>query len=272
MSTDSATVTANSNGRSASSLELRGISQTFGELRAVDDVSFAVEAGARHAVIGPNGAGKSTLFSLIAGTRKPTSGSILFDGTDITSTSEPARVRGGLVRSFQHSSLFLGQSALDNVVLSVQRRQGVQWSMLRPLRRRAAVLERAHGILAELGLADRASSVAGSLSHGERRQLEVAVALGTDPTMLLLDEPAAGMSTADTARFRDLVRALPAHVTVMLVEHDLDLVFDLADRVTVLHLGQHLMTGTPDEVRASDEVQAAYLGSGDDEDLFREVE
>jgi branched-chain amino acid transport system ATP-binding protein len=257
--------------RRASTLELRGVAQHFGSLKAVDDVSLTVAAGSRHAVIGPNGAGKSTLFSLIAGTRSPTSGQVLLDGTDVTAVPEPGRVDLGLVRSFQHSSLFLRQSALDNVVLAVQKRAGRQWSMLRPLRRRTELLEEAHGILTQLGLGHRAAAPAGSLSHGERRQLEVAVALGTSPTMLLLDEPAAGMSTADTGRFKEIVLSLPAHITVMLVEHDLDLVFGLADHVTVMHLGRHLATGTPDEVRADDEVQAAYLGGGDASELFPEV-
>lgn len=257
--------------RQASSLELRGVGQQFGSLKAVDDVSFSVAPGSRHAVIGPNGAGKSTLFTLIAGTRLPTSGTVLLDGTDITRMPEPNRVALGLVRSFQHSSLFLGQSALHNVALAVQKRLGAQWGMLRPLRRRTAVLEEASGILDRLGLGQRSAALAGSLSHGERRQLEVAVALGADPTLLLLDEPAAGMSAADTERFKEIVLGLPEQVTVMLVEHDLDLVFGLAQQVTVMHLGRQLMTGTPDEVRANDEVQSAYLGGGDVSDLFPEV-
>ena len=257
--------------RTASSLEVRGVSQHFGSLKAVDDVSFHVAAGSRHAVIGPNGAGKSTLFALIAGTLPPTSGTVLLDGGDVTGLPEPTRVRLGLVRSFQHSSLFLRESVSENVALAVQRRLGTQWSMLRPARKRADVLEEVSGILHRLGLADRSGAPAGSLSHGERRQLEVAVALGTSPTMLLLDEPAAGMSAADTERFKEIVLALPDHITVMLVEHDLDLVFGLADRVTVMHLGRHLLTGTPDEVRADDEVHAAYLGGGDATELFPEV-
>ncbi|MEO7447784.1 MAG: ABC transporter ATP-binding protein [Humibacillus sp.] len=257
--------------RRGSSLELHGVGQTFGSLKAVDDVSFTVAPGTRHAVIGPNGAGKSTLFSLIAGTRRPTSGTVVLDATDITAMPEPVRVRCGLVRSFQHSSLFLSQTTVHNVALAVQRRLGSQWSMLRPLRLRADVLDEAGSILTRLGLGDRSGSLAGSLSHGERRQLEVAVALGADPSLLLLDEPAAGMSPADTERFKQIVLDLPGHVTVMLVEHDLDLVFGLADQVTVMHLGRHLLTGSPDEVRANDEVQAAYLGGGHASELFPEV-
>ncbi len=249
-------------------IDLEGVAQHFGSLKAVDDVTFAVERGSRHAVIGPNGAGKSTLFALIAGTRPPSAGRVLLHGDDVTSMSEHRRAMQGLVRTFQHSSLFLASTAIENVVLAVQRQEGAQWSMLRPLRRRAALLERANELLAGIGLEDRAAVPAGSLSHGERRQLEVAVALGASPSVLLLDEPAAGMSTAETANLKQLVLNLPREITVMLVEHDLDLVFGLAERVTVLHLGRHLMTGTAAQVRASDEVQRAYLGAQDTSELF----
>lgn len=252
-------------------VELDGLARHFGSLKAVDTVSLTVESGSRHAVIGPNGAGKSTLFALVAGTLAPTEGRIVLRGEDVTGMPEHQRAMKGLVRTFQHSSLFLRSSALENVVLSVQRQHGAQWSMWRPLRRRADLLDRAHDLLSRIGLDDRWAAPAGSLSHGERRQLEVAVALGADPSVLLLDEPAAGMSAAETARFKQVVLDLPRQITVMLVEHDLDLVFGLADRVTVLHLGRHLMTGTPQEVRASDEVQRAYLGAEDTSDLFPEV-
>jgi branched-chain amino acid transport system ATP-binding protein len=252
-------------------LELRSVAQHFGSLKAVDDVSLAVEAGSRHAVIGPNGAGKSTLFALIAGTNTPTAGQVLLEGDDVTDMPEHRRATKGVVRTFQHSSLFLGCTVTENVLLAAQRRAGASWSMLRPLRRRVALHDTALGLLDRAGLADRRGAVAGALSHGERRQLEVAVALATEPRVLLLDEPAAGMSPAETARFAELVRQLPSSVTVLLVEHDLDVVFELADTVTVLHLGRHLLTGAPDEVRASPEVQTAYLGAVDSTDLFPEA-
>jgi branched-chain amino acid transport system ATP-binding protein len=254
----------------STALELDAVSQHFGSLKAVDEVSFSVAPGSRHAVIGPNGAGKSTLFALIAGTRPPTGGRVLLRGNDITSMSEPRRVTAGVVRTFQHSSLFLSCTALENVLLAAQRRAGLSWSLLRPVRRRKDLLDAAHDLLQLVGLADRHNAVAGGLSHGERRQLEVAVALACRPSVLLLDEPAAGMSPRETARLGESIRALPEEVTVLLVEHDLDLVFGLADTVTVLHLGEHLMTGTPAEVRASPEVQKAYLGAGDSSDLFLE--
>jgi branched-chain amino acid transport system ATP-binding protein len=251
-------------------LELDAVSQHFGSLKAVDGVSLTVAPGSRHAVIGPNGAGKSTLFALIAGTRPPTGGRVLLQGEDITSLREPRRVTAGVVRTFQHSSLFLNCTVLENVLLAVQRRAGNSWSVLRPLRRRPELTADAHGFLEQVGLGDRHNAAAGQLSHGERRQLEVAVALACRPSVLLLDEPAAGMSPGETARLGQTIRGLPEDVTVMLVEHDLDLVFDIADTVTVLHLGRHLMTGTPEAVRASPEVQEAYLGAGDSSDLFLE--
>lgn len=252
----------------SAALELDAVSQHFGSLKAVDEVSLVVAAGSRHAVIGPNGAGKSTLFALIAGTRPPTAGRVLLHGQDITALSEPRTVSAGVVRTFQHSSLFLSCTALENVLLAAQRRAGVSWSVLRPVRRRQELLEVAHDFLRQVGLGDRHHSPAGGLSHGERRQLEVAVALACRPSVLLLDEPAAGMSPRETARLGESIRGLPGEVTVLLVEHDLDLVFDIADTVTVLHLGRHLMTGTPAEVRSSPEVQTAYLGAGDSGDLF----
>lgn len=255
-------------------LELRGVSQHFGSLKAVDDVSFTVTPGSRHAVIGPNGAGKSTLFALIAGARKATAGAVLLGGQDLTGVPEHQRVSRGLVRTFQHSSLFLSATVLENIVLAAQQRAGASWSVIRPVqsrtRSRKAMLDGAHDLLARVGLDDRSGARAGALSHGERRQLEVAVALACQPTVLLLDEPAAGMSPAETARLMSLVRELPAEVTVMLVEHDLDLVFGVADTVTVLHLGRHLMTGAPAAVRASTKVQTAYLGAEDTSELFPE--
>jgi len=252
----------------APALELDGVTKHYGSLRAVEGVSLSVQPGTRHAVIGPNGAGKSTLFALVAGTLPATAGRVVLHGKDVTGMPEHARATQGLVRTFQHSSLFLKSTAVENVALAVQRQQGAQWSMLRPLRRRTAILERSRELLDSIGLADRSGALAGSLSHGERRQLEVAVALGTEPSVLLLDEPAAGMSAAETARFKQMVLDLPRAITVMLVEHDLDLVFGLAEAVTVMHLGQHLMTGSPADVRASDEVQRAYLGAEDTSDLF----
>ncbi|GGP89842.1 ABC transporter ATP-binding protein [Streptomyces melanogenes] len=242
-------------------LELRGVSRDFGSFKAVDAVSLAVRAGTRHAVIGPNGAGKSTLFSLISGTLPATAGSLLLDGRDVTRLPVNRRVGLGIATTFQHSSLFMRETALENVLLAVVRRAGSGLGIGRPLRSRRTALARAHALLDQVGLPSRHDTPAAELSHGERRQLEVAVALATEPRLLLLDEPAAGMSPVETARLTEVVAALPGEVTVLLIEHDLDMVFELANVVTVMHLGRHLTTGSPAEVRASPEVQAAYLGT-----------
>ncbi|MCX5301235.1 ABC transporter ATP-binding protein [Streptomyces sp. NBC_00193] len=240
-------------------LELRGASRHFGSFRALDEVDLTVRAGARHAIIGPNGAGKSTLFGLISGTLPATAGTIHVDGRDVTRLPVHRRVGLGVAATFQHSSLFLRETVLENVLLAVVRRTGSRFGSRAASR--AAAIAKAHELLDRVGLPSRHGLTAAELSHGERRQLEVAVALGTEPRLLLLDEPAAGMSPAETARLTELIAALPREVTVLLIEHDLDMVFELADTVTVMHLGRHLKTGSPDEVRASAEVQTAYLGT-----------
>ncbi|MFD9407601.1 ABC transporter ATP-binding protein [Streptomyces sp. NPDC059989] len=242
-------------------LELRHVSRHFGSFVAVDGLDLTVRAGARHAIIGPNGAGKSTLFGLISGTLPATAGSVLVDGRDVTRLPVDRRVALGVAATFQHSSLFLRESVLENVLLAVLRRSGSGFGGWRKVGARAGAIDRARTLLDRVGLPARHGEPAAALSHGERRQLEVAVALATEPRLLLLDEPAAGMSPAETARLTELIAALPREVTVLLIEHDLDMVFELADTVTVMHLGRHLKTGSPDEVRASAEVQSAYLGT-----------
>uniref|UniRef100_A0AAU2K1Y5 ABC transporter ATP-binding protein n=1 Tax=Streptomyces sp. NBC_00049 TaxID=2903617 RepID=A0AAU2K1Y5_9ACTN len=242
-------------------LELRQVSRHFGSFKALDEVSLTVRAGARHAIIGPNGAGKSTLFGLISGTLPVTAGSILVDGQDVTRLPVNRRVGLGVAATFQHSSLFLRETVLENVLLALLLRAGGVLGGWRRAAARPKETAQARALLEQVGLPTRHDLAAAELSHGERRQLEVAVALATDPRLLLLDEPAAGMSPAETARLTELIAALPGEVTVLLVEHDLDMVFGLADTVTVMHLGRHLKTGAPDEVRASAEVQSAYLGT-----------
>ncbi|MFF4010822.1 ABC transporter ATP-binding protein [Streptomyces sp. NPDC001717] len=242
-------------------LELRRVSRHFGSFRALDEVDLTVRRSARHAIIGPNGAGKSTLFGLISGTLATTGGTILVDGQDVTRLSVERRVGLGVATTFQHSSLFMRETVLENVLLAVLRRAGRGFGGWRSVRGRTAAIEQARTLLERVGLPTRHDVRAAALSHGERRQLEVAVALATEPRLLLLDEPAAGMSPAETARLTELIAALPDEVTVLLIEHDLDMVFGLADTVTVMHLGRHLKTGSPDEVRSSGEVQDAYLGT-----------
>jgi len=241
-------------------LSLSGVSRHFGALKAVDDVSLDVAPGARHALIGPNGAGKSTLFKLVTGSMPVSSGRITLVGADITRLSEPQRARRGVSQTLQHSSLFITQTVEQNVLLAAQRRLGSRYSLLP--RRQAAARELSRSLLVDVGLEPRRATPVASLSHGERRQLEVAVALACEPQLLLLDEPAAGMSPAESARLVALLQALPDSVTLVIVEHDLDVVFALARTVTVLHLGKVLLTGTPEEVRASSAVQEAYLGTG----------
>ncbi|WP_030385020.1 ABC transporter ATP-binding protein [Streptomyces sp. NRRL S-241] len=242
-------------------LELRRVSKHFGSFTAVDEVSLTVRSGARHAIIGPNGAGKSTLFGLISGTLSTSTGTVLLDGRDATRLPVHRRVGLGTAATFQHSSLFMRETVLENVLLAVLLRTGAGLGGWRRVSAASAELARARTLLEQVGLPDRHDLTVGALSHGERRQLEVAVALATEPRLLLLDEPAAGMSPAETERLTHLIAALPREVTVLLVEHDLDMVFELADTVTVMHLGRHLTTGTPDHVRASAEVQQAYLGT-----------
>jgi len=249
-------------------LTLEGLGKSYGSLVAVDAVDLAVAEGARHALIGPNGAGKTTLFDMVGGRTRPTRGRILLGATDITRRSEHERARLGVATTFQHSNLFDGLSVLDNVVMAVQRDAGVARSPWRSVSAHGAVRERAGELLSRLGLSDRTGACAGALSHGERRQLEVAVALATRPRLLLLDEPVAGMSPAESAAFVELVRGLPAELTVLIIEHDMDVVFTLATRVSVLHAGRLLEEGTPAEVRGSAAVQEAYLGTQDADDIF----
>lgn len=253
-----------------SALTCRNLSRSFGALRAVDDVDLTVEPGARHALIGPNGAGKSTLFQLLTGRMRADAGTVGLDGRDITRFSEVRRCRLGISQTLQHASLFASLTVAQTVALAV-RRHGPDGggAPVRPWPRREPGVEaRTAELLALVGLAGRDRQPVRALSHGERKQVEVALALACAPTVLLLDEPAAGVSPAESAHLTGLLAGLPRAVTVLFVEHDLDLVFDLADRVTVLHLGRILYSGTPDEVRASEEVRAAYLGTGGREELF----
>lgn len=252
-------------------LTLRNVTKKYGALTAVDDVSLEVAKGGRHALIGPNGAGKSTLFNLVAGGLSTTSGQVLFGDEDVTRRSAAWRARRGLGKTFQHSSLFLSLSPLDNVALAAQRvaGKGMSWRTS-SARRTSDIDDLAEQCVADVGLTDRSHIMTGNLSHGERRQLEVAVALATRPKLLLLDEPAAGMSPAESHRFAELVGSLPEELTVVIIEHDLDLVFRLADRVSVLHLGALIADGPADEVREDPEVQKAYLGEGSLEELFHE--
>jgi branched-chain amino acid transport system ATP-binding protein len=250
-------------------LQLDRVGRRYGKLQAVDSVTLAVDAGARYALIGPNGAGKSTLFGLISGTVRATSGRVRLDGRDVTRLGPHRRTRLGLGRTFQHSSLFDGMTAHENVAVAAQRTLGHARQAVLPASRFRDVEERARALLERVGLADYGDVETASLSYGHRRQLELALALATEPKVLLLDEPTAGMSRDEAARFMTLIGHLPGALTIMIVEHDMDVVFGLAKRIAVLDAGRLIADGPPEEIRSSAVVQEAYLGPGDRmEELF----
>jgi branched-chain amino acid transport system ATP-binding protein len=246
-------------------LDVDGVTKEFGALTVTNDVTLGLETGARHALIGPNGAGKTTLFNLVAGLTRPSKGQIRFCGRDVTKMSEAARCRRGIGRTFQHSSLFSSASCIENVMLALRRRHGIGTSWIMPSRLSAGLTGEAESLIDRVGLGDRSHDAVDGLSHGERRQLEVAMALALEPVLLLLDEPTAGMSPAESARFTSLIDDLPDDLAVLVIEHDLDVVFSIANRVTVLSAGSILLTGSPQEVRSSSEVEEIYLGSDLDE-------
>lgn len=241
-------------------LVLEDLTLRYGALTAVNRVNLRVQAGARHALIGPNGAGKSSLFAVVAGTQRATEGRVLFGGRDVSGMNEVARARVGLVRTFQTSSLFLGMTVLDNARLAVERAQGRPKRPWPSPRRDRQITQAAAAHVESVGLADRHAVMGGALSHGERRQLEVALVLACGPRLVLFDEPTAGMSAAETERFSEMVESLPTEISVVVVEHDLDVVYRLADRISVLSAGQLIADGTPAEIRADAAVREAYLG------------
>jgi branched-chain amino acid transport system ATP-binding protein len=241
-------------------LALDHLAKAFGALKVTDDVSLDLRQGEIHALIGPNGAGKSTLIHQIAGSIRPDRGMLRFLGRDIAGLSVAARARMGLARSFQVSSLALEFSALRNVMLAVQARQGSSFRFVRPVREDASLTGPAMAMLVRVGLESRADVVAAELSHGERRKLEIAIALALEPKAFLLDEPMAGMGpegSKDLTRFLDGLRA---DAPILLVEHDMDAVFALADRISVLVYGRVIASGKPAEIRRDAEVRKAYLG------------
>jgi branched-chain amino acid transport system ATP-binding protein len=240
-------------------LAVRGLTKTFGALRACDGIDFEVREGETHAVIGPNGAGKTTFISQLAGNLLPDTGSVRFAGEDITRLPAPKRARRGLARSFQITSVYSEFSALDNVALAVQAHSG-RTGFWRAARGDPALAEPAKKVLEEVGLSSRMGVLAGNLAHGEQRQLEVAMALATDPRLLLLDEPMAGMGTEESQRMIALLSKLKQSKTIILVEHDMDAVFRLADRISVLVYGRVIATDVPEKIRAHEEVRKAYLG------------
>ena len=241
-------------------LEVRGLTKSFGALLASDNVDLEVREGETHAIIGPNGAGKTTLISQLAGNLFPDRGRVLFAGEDITALSAPARARRGFARSFQITSIYPDFTALENVMLAVQAHSGSSFRFWRPAREEASLRSPASAILEQVGLSGRGDVLAANLAHGEQRALEIATALATRPRLLLLDEPVAGMGAEETQRMIALLSSLKGGKTLILVEHDMDAVFSLADRISVLVYGRIIATGAPEEIRANPEVRRAYLG------------
>jgi len=243
-------------------LETEGLTKRFGGVIAADGISLALLPGELHAIIGPNGAGKSTLIGQLSGEIVPDSGYIHFDGRDITALPVCRRSRLGLARSLQVTTLFPDFTAIDNVALSVQAHAGHSFRFWRDVRQEADLREPARAALVRVGLGERATALVADLSHGERRQLEIAMALATRPRMLLLDEPMAGMGSDESARLVETLRTLKGDITVMLIEHDIDAVFALADRISVLVYGRIIACGEPAAIRADAAVREAYVGEG----------
>ncbi len=241
-------------------LEVRALTKSFGALRATDGIDLDVREGETHAIIGPNGAGKTTFIGQLAGNLRPDGGRIVFGGEDITRLPAPRRARKGLARSFQITSIYAEFSALANVALAVQAHTGHSFRFWSDARRDPSLMDPARKILEDVGLGARASELAANLSHGEQRQLEVAMALATRPRLLLLDEPMAGMGIEESQRMIGFLGTLKQRYTIVLVEHDMDAVFRLADRISVLVYGRLIATGAPEEIRANPEVRVAYLG------------
>jgi branched-chain amino acid transport system ATP-binding protein len=244
-----------------SALKLARVSKAFGGLLAVDAVELDVRPGERRALIGPNGAGKTTLFNLIAGELPVSSGQIELFAHDVTALPPYRRAALGLARTFQITNLFPSLSVLENAILAVQGLTRTKFAMLRSLARFPQLRERAVAVLHAVGLEDRAQTMVKNLSHGEQRQLEIALALAGEPRLLLLDEPTAGLSPAESRLMAELLQRLPSAMTVLIIEHDMDIALELAERVTVLHYGRVIADGPRDDVKADPLVQEIYLGA-----------
>jgi branched-chain amino acid transport system ATP-binding protein len=241
-------------------LRTAGLTKAWGGFVANDDVSLALRSGARHALIGPNGAGKTTLVNLLTGMLAPTRGEVFLADARITHLSQHARVRRGIARTFQINTLFAGLTVLESAMLAICERTGASWKLHRPVADCAAELAEARELLASLGLADDAGTLTRHLPYGRQRLVEIALALATRPKVLLLDEPAAGIPRGESDAVFRVIGALPADVTVLFIEHDMELVFRFAERITVLVGGRMLMEGTPDEVSRDARVREVYLG------------
>lgn len=244
-------------------LDISGLNKSFGGIKATDDLTLGVEPGDLHAVIGPNGAGKTTLISQLCGMQRPDSGVVRFKGRDITHLPAHRRAGLGMTRSFQITSLVLGMSVIDNIALACQACEGHSFRFIAPARKDRALRARALELLDRVGLAAKADMPTAALSHGEHRHMEIAIALAAEADLMLLDEPMAGLGPEETGAMVDLLKGIKGRHTILLIEHDMDAVFALADRISVLVYGHIIATGTPQEIRANEAVQHAYLGEED---------
>ena len=248
---------------SAPILQVRNLRKSFGAVAASDGVNLDIRHGEIHAIIGPNGAGKSTLIAQLCGQISPDEGRVIYEGEDITRLPEIERPKRGVIRSFQITSVFLEFSALENVSMAVQSLQGHSYRFWRDARADNTLTDQAMAHLKAVGLESGAHRPVYELAHGQQRQVELAIALAMQPKLLILDEPMAGMGRAETALVVDILKSLKSKVSKLLVEHDMDAVFSLADRISVLTYGKVIATGTPDEIRANPDVREAYLGGGE---------
>ena len=246
-----------------SALETQLLCKNFGALAVANQIDFRLEIGARHALIGPNGAGKTTFINLITGRLAPSSGKIILGGDDVSALSQAARVKRGLGRTFQINTLFRGLSVLENVFLSVCEREGIGNALLRRANARRDLLEESYALLESLRIADDALALVRELPYGKQRLVELAIALGLKPKVLLLDEPAAGLPSSESSIVLETVQQLPADIAILIIEHDMDLVFRLANKITVLVQGAVLTEGTPAEIAKDARVREVYLGERD---------
>jgi branched-chain amino acid transport system ATP-binding protein len=247
--------------RVAPVLELKGLSKSFFGLHAVQNVNLVVLPGDRKAIIGPNGAGKTTLFNVITGIYPATSGNILLFGQDVTNWPSHRRIALGMARTFQVTRLFPGLTVLDNVLLAIKGLLQSKFVMWRFLSSYKEVYDKAHHLLEQVGFLDRKDTEVRNLSHGEQRQLEIVLGLASDPKILLLDEPAAGLSSGESTEMAKFLMKLDPKLAILLIEHDMDVVFDVASQISVLHFGAILETGTPQQIHSSAKVQEIYLGT-----------
>ena len=245
---------------SDAALETRGLSKSFGALSVASAIDFRLEKGARHALIGPNGAGKTSFVNLLTGALRPSGGTIHLDGANITHLAQAVRVKRGLARTFQINTLFRRLCVLENVTLAIAERDGVAGALLRPAGRHRAIIEEAFSLLETLGLADAALQPVNALAYGRQRLVEIAMALGLAPKVLLLDEPAAGIPSGESGVIVDMLQRLPADISVLIIEHDMDLVFRLATTITVLVQGRILVEGPPGAIADDARVREVYLG------------